>query len=165
VTSGLWISLEHGEDYRGLTGGAGGAGGCPALAGAAGKGGGASVAILAFESPFRLESSMIASGRGGDGGAAGFSSRPTFGSAGGSAPNDSEARNGAPGGRGGNAGASGSGAGGPSFGIVHQGGVPNYVGSTINVQPGGRGVPPRAKIDRPTTLESPDGMSAAVYAL
>ncbi len=130
----------------GKAGAGGGAGGCQGQSGTAGSGGGASVAVLAIRSPLRFDSMEVQAGPGGAGGRGTFGSEPTVGSSSG----DGVTINGGllpssplafPGGAGGLAGVSGHGAGGPSFGIAHQGLAPILAQTSPRAGVGGAGVP------------------------
>ncbi|MEO8877818.1 MAG: hypothetical protein ABI461_19650, partial [Polyangiaceae bacterium] len=112
-------------------GAGGGAGGCPGLAGASGKGGGASIAIIANDSPLTLDTCTVQSSAGGDGGKGTLGSAASGGAPGG-ADRDAcptanlcllayKPHNGGAGGAGGQPGWSGSGAGGSSIGIAFHG--------------------------------------------
>ena len=148
---------------EGIDGGAGGAGGCPGLAGGAGRGGGASVALLAVDSPLVLEDAVVlATSDGGRGGHAGRSSAATAGGHAG-APRDPAGASGADGGDGGEAGVSGHGAGGPSIAIAFHGRPPRARSSST---------PPQVSLGRAGAgvgasggaAASCDGVSLASYA-
>ena len=147
-------SFAAGDNIYFTNGPGGGAGGCPALAGTAGQGGGASIAIIAADSPMNLTACTIQASNGGDGGKGTFGSEPTLGGAWGY-DNDpgvcattacdfgsgtNLSHHGGNGGTGGISGLSGSGAGGPSIGIAYHGGiVVTDVPSTTGIA--GHGVP------------------------
>ena len=153
--------LHPGANGWGESGGGGGAGGCPGLAGTLGKGGGASVGIIAIQSPITLDTVKIEATNGGAAGASGKPSDPTPGGSGGAHGKYT----GIPGagGYGGQGGVSGNGGGGPSIGIAAQGAPPTLKSSTIAQGSGGAGVPQRTA----TSLiipASPDGLSKDVYS-
>lgn len=156
------ISAPDGNKAWGNAGGSGGAGGCPGLAATIGTGGGASIAILAIDSPFTISKSKIETGKGGDGGKAGVASTSTLGGTGGSGNNT--LLPGGNGGSGGFAGASGNGSGGPSIGVAYRGVSPTInTDAMITPGTGGKGVPQRLIIDIKVIAASPDGMSAATH--
>ena len=129
-------------DWYGPSGAGGGAGGCPGLAGTAGKGGGASIAIVAIDSPLHIHKSTIEASQGGDGGKGTFGSNPTrAGTAGVGVSDPKYGPNplGGYGGGGGLSGLSGHGAGGPSIAIVHHGGAPDLDATVPTVGAGGAG--------------------------
>jgi hypothetical protein len=149
------------DDYVwGWAGGAGGAGGCPGLAATPGRGGGASIGLVAIDSPIMIDQSQIESGKGGFGGSAGAPSAPTPGGSGGYGNNNNY---GGTGGAGGRAGISGNGAGGPSFGIASKNGMPIVTNSTVTPGQGGDGVSART-VGIYSIPASPNGKSAATYA-
>lgn len=149
----------------GYSGAGGGAGGCPGQAGTAGKGGGASVAVLALQSPLRLESMNLVAGAGGAAGRGTLGSNETDGTPG---ANDGgfavTLASSSPGERGGRAGVSGNGAGGPSIAIAHQGGAPVLTQSKTEPGAGGAGVEARSSGTR-TLPASAEGESVGVKAL
>jgi hypothetical protein len=145
----------------GEPGAGGGAGGCPGLAATLGTGGGASIAVIAIQSPFTLDTDIIESSAGGAGGSAGAPSAPTSGGIGGKPAYYTGY--GGNGGAGGNAGVSGNGGGGPSLGMAYQGTEPTLLASNITVGVGGVGVAQRA-VNGETIPASPAGLSASTYA-
>ncbi len=155
------FAQAHGGSVKawGTSGGGGGAGGCPGLPGGAGRGGGASIAVLATDSPMTLEDVNIESSTGGAAGKAGVFSMARVGGDGGSSPYES----GASGGAGGYAGVSGNGGGGPSLGIVYHGAAVQLLASTVTPGAGGAGVAQRI-INTFTIPASPTGKSADLYS-
>jgi hypothetical protein len=155
------LVMSDGTKAWGNSGGSGGAGGCPGLAATAGTGGGASIGILAIDSPFTIDSSKIDTGAGGAGGKAGVAGTSTLGGTGGASVGQTQG--GGNGGSGGIAGASGNGAGGPSIGVAYKGVTPT-VKTTTMIMPGmgGKGVAQRVIIDLATIVASPDGKSSAL---
>ena len=149
--------------WFGSSGSGGGAGGCPGLAGTAGRGGGASVALLAIDSPMHIESSNLFTDRGGAGGRGTVGSEPTAGGSPGAMIQTDPLTGGAPGGRGGRAGVSGHGAGGPSIVIASHGAPPVVVSSTLTPAVGGPGQAAIRTSDRKIDV-SIDGISAATHA-
>lgn len=157
-------AYANGALVYGIPGSGGGAGGCPGLAGSQGKGGGASVALLATDSPMTFEDSKLVASAGGAGGAAGASTAGTSGGAGGA---DATGYGlalagkflGASGGAGGNAGLSGQGAGGPSVGYAYHGVAPTFLSTPITFGAGGSGAPAKV-VPAGTIPASPDGLAA-----
>ncbi len=157
-------SYPNGTLVYGIPGSGGGAGGCPGLAGSQGKGGGASVALLATDSPMTFEDSKLVASAGGAGGAAGASTAGTSGGAGGA---DATGYGlalagkflGASGGAGGNAGLSGQGAGGPSVGYAYHGVAPTFLSTPITYGAGGSGAPAKV-VPAGTIPASPNGLAA-----
>lgn len=130
-----------GTNLIGGAGASGGAGGCPGLAGTAGKGGGASIAILASDSPLTLDTCIVQASNAGDGGKGTFGSDPTPGGQPGMNYEGTFNSAGAAGGAGGASGWSGSGAGGSSIDIAFHG-APVVLVSTVPTSGGaGKGVP------------------------
>jgi hypothetical protein len=162
VPGSRFNSYASGATVYGIPGSGGGAGGCPGLAGTPGKGGGASVALVAFDSPMRLEDSKLTASAGGDGGAAGISTAGTPGGKGGA--NDSVSSFGsvnflgANGGSGGNGGLAGQGAGGPSIGFAYHGTAPTLLATTVKNAAGGKGAPSK-NTPAGTIIASPDGFA------
>jgi hypothetical protein len=155
-------STHQGWFHWGIAGGGAGAGGCPGLAAGEGKGGGASIGLLAFDSPLAIESTTIDANMGGAGGASGDPSQPMSGGTGGSGL--SGALHGGNGGQGGRAGVSGNGGGGPSIGIASKGSAPTKdAASTVTPGMGGGGVSARS-VGIYSIPASPIGKSAATYA-
>jgi hypothetical protein len=158
---GNFNSGDTTDDYVwGYAGGSGGAGGCPGLAATAGRGGGASIGLVAIDSPIAIDQSQIESGKGGAGSAAGAPSAPTSGGTGGVGNNNNA---GGSGGAGGRAGISGNGGGGPSFAIATKGAMPVVTNSTVTPGQGGDGVSARS-VGIYSIPASPIGKSAATYA-
>lgn len=145
----------------GEPGAGGGAGGCPGLAATLGTGGGASIAVIAMQSPFTLDTVTIESSGGGAGGSAGGPSAPTAGGIGGNPAHFTGY--GGNGGAGGNAGVSGNGGGGPSVGIAYQGTEPTLLATNVTPGAGGAGVNVRT-VNGEIIPASPSGTSAATYS-
>ena len=165
--SPLGILPNNNPDWYGVSGAGGGAGGCPGLAGTAGKGGGASIAILAIDSPIHVQSSIIETSHGGAGGWGTFGSAPTPGGFAGddvAGPSFGPNPLGGNGGGGGQSGVSGHGAGGPSIGVASHGVAPTLDAAPV-VGPGGAGGPAdTSPIDGKTIPASAAGRSAMTYA-
>jgi hypothetical protein len=119
-------------------GGGGGCGGCGGAGGPGGKGGGASVALLAFNSPVVVTESDLISSDAGDGGsgAAGQAGQLEVGFGGLQTPSGCSGGNGAAGGDGA---AGGGGAGGVSAAIAYKGEKPTLTGG--NAVSGEKGAP------------------------
>lgn len=162
-------SFASGDAIYFANGGGGGAGGCPGLAGTSGKGGGASIAIIAAESPLTLDACILQASDGGDGGAGTFGSQPTAGGSGGLDQDPLACRSprvclhnyvshdGGNGGSGGSSGWSGSGAGGSSIGIAYRGGQVVLVNGTApTIGNAGKGVAAMTKTSK-TIPASADG--------
>ncbi len=158
------VSAQSNQGYTGWgeSGAGGGAGGCPGLAATLGKGGGASVAVIAIQSPFTLDAVKIESSNGGAAGASGKPSDPLAGGGGGT----HGTYTGIPGagGYGGVAGVSGNGGGGPSIGVAYNGTEPVLGTSTIAQGTGGAGVAQRVFGIFYTIPASPNGVSKDVYS-
>lgn len=148
--------------YRtGTSGSGGGAGGCPGLAGTPGSGGGASIAILAFASPMRIETTLLRAGRGGTGGAGALGSLPRAGGQAGGASGSA----GAAGGTGGASGWSGHGGSGPSFAVAWSGAaVAPSADSKVEFAAPREGQPALSGNGKTIPAASP-GLAAAVYAI
>lgn len=162
----LGILPNDNPDWYGVSGAGGGAGGCPGLAGTAGKGGGASIAILAIDSPIHVQSSIIETSRGGGAGWGTFGSAPTPGGRAGddvAGPSYGPNPLGGNGGGGGHSGVSGSGAGGPSIGIASHGAAPSIDAAAV-VGQGGAGAAADTDPAGKTVGASASGLSAATYA-
>jgi hypothetical protein len=133
--------------YYGAPGTGGGAGGCPGLAGTNGRGGGASIALIASDSPMGFEDAKLTAAAGGNGGAAGASTSGTAGGLGGKNlagigyPYSASYNYGAVGGNGGRGGISGQGGGGPSISYAVHGSAPAFLGCTFANGAGGAGAP------------------------
>lgn len=123
-------SSVNGQELIGNAGASGGAGGCPGLAGTAGKGGGASIALLVSDSPLTLDTCILQTSDGGNGGKGTPGSAPTAGGSPGIDYANGSGTAGGTGGAGGASGWSGSGAGGWSVGIVSHGAPPTMNAST-----------------------------------
>jgi hypothetical protein len=167
VSNARFNNYGSGDTVYGIPGSGGGAGGCPGLAGTPGLGGGASVALLAVDSPMRLEDAKLIAAAGGDGGAAGIS---TVGTAGGKAGGNASATQvgstnyfGANGGAGGNGGLAGQGGGGPSIGYAYHGTAPTLLATSIKNALGGKGAPAKPA-PAGTIPGSPDGFAGASVA-
>jgi hypothetical protein len=141
-------------------GGGGGCGGCGGAGGLAGKGGGASIALLAFNSPVVINDSDLVAGDAGDGGsgAVGQDGQAEFGFAGDGATGACDGGNGGPGGKGA---AGGGGAGGVSAGIAYKGDKPSATGG--NQQFGEKGNPGLG--GSPGTNDGVDGTAGAEVLL
>jgi hypothetical protein len=111
--------------------------------------------VVALSSGLTLESIIVESSKGGDGGVAGTPSTPTGGGLGGNPPVNAYTYSGGNGGAGGNAGVSGNGGGGPSIGIVYDKTKPTLLASKVTQGAGGAGVK--------TAPASLDGRSLDVY--
>ena len=162
VPSSRFNNYVSGAKVYGIPGSGGGAGGCPGLAGTPGTGGGASVALVAVDSPMRLEDSKLTASTGGDGGAAGIS---TVGTAGGTRGGNASISSfgyanflGANGGSGGNGGLAGQGAGGPSIGFAYHGTAPTLLATTVKNAAGGKGAPSK-NTPAGTIIGAPDGFA------
>ncbi len=152
--------------YYGAPGTGGGAGGCPGLAGTFGRGGGASIAVIASDSPMTFDDAKLASANGGDAGAAGASTVGTNGGIGGNsligAPFSAKYNVGAVGGAGGRGGLSGQGGGGPSISYAVHGTAPTFLGSTFANGVGGAGAPQK-QAPAGTIPASPAGFAGKSY--
>jgi hypothetical protein len=157
-------AVPHGTQLYTGAGSGGGAGGCPGLAGSPGKGGGASIALVAIESPMTLEASALVASDGGAGGKGAVGSMPTAGgeagARGGSAPV------GGHGGWGGASGGSGSGGGGPSIAVAHRGDAPVLIGTSFAIGKPGAGVATIAAPDvhRLAIAESKAGIAVTMQS-
>ncbi len=153
----------NGKTGYGDYGAGGGAGGCPGLPATIGKGGGASIAVVAVQSPFTLDTVIVQTSNGGAGGAAGNSSAITVGGSGGAKTTNTFV--GGSGGNGGYAGVSGNGAGGPSIAIAYQGTSPvTQLATTITLGQGGSGVAAVTDSSNGKTIPaSVSGMNLQVY--
>jgi hypothetical protein len=118
----------------GGAGGGGACGGCGGSGGGFGAGGGASVALLAFDSPVQLFSAILTAAQAGAGGAGAAGGTGIAGGMRGSGTSC----NGGNGGTGSTGGAGGGGAGGVSIGILYQG-TPPVSDAMTTVTPGTAG--------------------------
>ncbi len=118
--------------FYGIAGAGGGAGGCPGAAGGPGTGGGASIALVAFDSPFKADAKCtFEGGSGGQGGSGGAGSAVFAGFPAGANPSGNPSSAAGAGGAGGAAGRAGSGASGPSIGIAYRGAAPTGDPKTV----------------------------------
>lgn len=134
---GAAAAFPGGAGVPSTDGGGGGCGGCGGHKGTSGKGGGASIALLAVDSPMHLENCALSSGNGGHGGAGAGGGLGTPGGTGGAA--DLNSRSGGPGGQGAGGGAGGGGAGGITVGIAYRGAKPKFQGTITTGALGERG--------------------------
>lgn len=138
-------SKAQADNCLAASGGAGGMGGCGGKKGLGGNGGGASVAVLAWESPLTLDQCDLiakdggAGGKGGNGGAAGAGARGGEAGLAGSglATGIAAAGRGGDGGPGGPGGSGSGGTGGPSYPLVEHNTAITKIGGTLTKGSGG----------------------------
>jgi hypothetical protein len=132
------------------------------VAGTAGRGGGASIAVLAIDSPLVLRAMTLETGAGGKAGQGTVGSSGTPGGAGGLSSHPQNL--GVAGVAGTNGGISGSGGGGPSIGVVIKGPKPSIEDLTFIGGSAGAGALPVQRDGR-TLPASPAGIAAQEHVV